>query len=95
MDIFDASQNVFFGTQPTPDDLKNLAAQGVRTVVNLRLPGEEQSELPLDRAEAEVEAAGMKYFHVPISAMELSEETVAEVTNVLRHSEADGSAFIY
>ncbi len=95
MDIYDASKGVFFGTQPTPEDLKNLAAKGVKTIVNLRLPEEDQPELPLDRAEAEAEAAGLMYLHVPISSQNFTDEAVAEVTGALRNANADGSAFVY
>lgn len=95
MDIYNASNGVYFGSQPNPEDLKNLAANGIKTIVNLRLPEEDQNELPLDRAEAEADIAGLKYFHVPVSSQNLTKEAVAEVASVLRSANADGSVFVY
>src|SRR5687768_8936617 len=53
---------VLTGGQPSRAQLEALAAAGYRTVVNLRGPGE---EMPV--SQADVEALGMRYVHIPIA----------------------------
>lgn len=53
---------VLTGGQPSRPQLEALAAAGYRTVVNLRGPGE---EMPV--SQADVEALGMRYVHIPIA----------------------------
>jgi uncharacterized protein (TIGR01244 family) len=55
---------VYFGGQPQEADFKIFADQGIKTVINLRTSGE-MDQLPFNER-AIVEAAGMKYVHVPI-----------------------------
>ena len=52
--------------QPAASDWQAIKARGVRTVVNLRAPGELK-----DRDEAaEVRAAGLRYIEIPVSGAE-------------------------
>ena len=52
--------------QPAASDWAAIKARGVRTVVNLRAPGELK-----DRDEAaEVRAAGLRYVEIPVSGAE-------------------------
>jgi protein tyrosine phosphatase (PTP) superfamily phosphohydrolase (DUF442 family) len=52
------------GGQPTPDGFRNLAAMGVRTIVDLRGSGERsESERAL------VTALGMRYVSIPMSSV--------------------------
>ncbi len=95
MDSFDASENISFGGQPTLEDIKALAAKGVKTIINTRLPGEDHGELTPERAKAESEALGMTYLHLPVSTKEFSDESVAEVSRALSGAAADGPAFIH
>lgn len=50
------------GGQPRPEHFAMLRSQGVKTVLNLRTPGEHRA----DEEKAAVEAAGMKYFNIPV-----------------------------
>ena len=95
MDSFNASEDISFGSQPTSDDLKALAAKGVKTIINTRLPDEDQNELPPERAKAEAEALGMAYFNIPVSTSEFSEESLAEVSRTLREAKSDGPTFVH
>ncbi len=95
MDFKEASDNIFFGGQPTPEDLKGMAERGVKTVINLRTPDEDQPELPLDRAAAEAEALGMKYVHIPVALNDFSDNFLANVSRELQEAKADGSVFIH
>lgn len=95
MDSFDASENISFGSQPTLEDIKALAAKGVKTIINTRLSDEDHGDLPPERAKAEAEALGMTYLHVPVSTKEFSDESLAEVSRALNGAAADGSTFIH
>ena len=68
--------HVYRGAQPTDDGFRYLAKLGVKTIVDLREPG--------DRAKAEervVTSAGMKYVNVPMTG--LTPPTEAETTRIL------------
>ena len=95
MDSFNASEDISFGSQPTLDDLKALAAKGVKTIINTRFPSEDQAELPPERAKAEAEALGMAYINIPVSASEFSEESLAQVSHALREAKSDGPTFVH
>jgi uncharacterized protein (TIGR01244 family) len=49
------------GGQPRPEHFAKLKADGVKAVLNLRLPSEHRA----DEEQAAVEKAGMKYFNIP------------------------------
>ena len=56
--------DMFIGGQPTEKALRELKAQGVTTVINLRMP-EEMARIGFDEA-ALVKELGMKYVHIPM-----------------------------
>ena len=57
--------DVFISGQPTEQAFRDLAAQGVKTVVNLRTPPEMATRVPFDE-KALVEKLGMKYVYLPM-----------------------------
>jgi len=65
--------------QPSSEVLPKLAALGFKTVINLRMPGE---DAPPDER-AVVEGQGLRYVHVPLTAASLSAADVAAVEKVL------------
>jgi protein tyrosine/serine phosphatase len=52
-------QNFYRGARPKPEDFKNLAALGIKTVIDL-------TDNSRDREQPAVEAAGMHYVNIPI-----------------------------
>ena len=50
------------GGQPRPEHFAKLKAQGVKTVLNLRTPGEHRA----DEERQAIEQAGLKYFNIPV-----------------------------
>ena len=50
------------GGQPRPEHFAELKSRGVKAVLNLRTPGEHRAE----EEKAAVEAAGLKYFNIPV-----------------------------
>ncbi len=95
MESFDASPDVSFGSQPTRADLADLAARGVKTIINTRFPEEDQGDLPPERARAEAKALGMRYVNVPVSPAEFSPASLAEVSRALREAKDAGPAFVH
>jgi uncharacterized protein (TIGR01244 family) len=57
--------DIFIGGQPTERALRELKAQGVTTVVNLRTPEEMTRNVNFDEA-ALVRSLGMTYVHIPM-----------------------------
>lgn len=57
--------DVFISGQPTEQALRDLRAQGVMTVVNLRTPEEMSKRVSFDEA-ALVKNLGMEYVYVPV-----------------------------
>lgn len=95
MDYFHASEDVAFGSQPAPEDLEALAARGVRTIINTRFPDEDQGALPPERARVKAQALGMRYVNVPVSPVEFSPDSLAEVGRALREAKPEGPAFVH
>lgn len=58
-------EDVFIGGQPTERALRELKAQGVTTVVNLRTPEEMKSAVKFDE-EALAKELGMRYVYIPM-----------------------------
>src|SRR4051812_34098232 len=57
--------DMFIGGQPTEKALREMKAQGVTTVVNLRTPPEMQTAVHFDE-EALVKELGMRYVYIPM-----------------------------
>ena len=62
------------GGQPRVEHFAKLKADGVKTVLNLRQPGEHRAE----EEQAAVRQAGLKYFNIPVSVGDPKDEQVAE-----------------
>jgi uncharacterized protein (TIGR01244 family) len=60
------------GGQPRMEHFAKLKADGVKAVLNLRQPGEHRA----DEEKQAVEAAGLKYFNVPVNYQSPSEADV-------------------
>ena len=70
-------KNFCTGAQPRLEHFAKLKADGVKTVLNLRQPSEHRA----DDEKAAVEAAGLKYFNIPV---EYRNPTDAQVDEFLR-----------
>jgi uncharacterized protein (TIGR01244 family) len=84
------NEHVFRGAQPTNEGFQSLANLGVKTIIDLREPG--------NRSVAErkvVEAAGMRYVTIPFSGMSApSPENVAKVLALFDDASA-GPVFVH
>lgn len=81
------------GGQPTEEDIASLHAAGVRTIINLRRPGEQGQ--PLDpQAEGEVAArTGLAYVHIPVDPKNLDPSHVDAVAKAIAAS--SGPVFVH
>jgi len=81
---------VYRGAQPTPEGFRNLSRLGIKTVVDLREPG--------DRSAGErkiVTEAGMRYISVPMRGMSTpSREDVYKVLGLLEDT-TSGPVFVH
>jgi uncharacterized protein (TIGR01244 family) len=64
--------------QPRPEHFADLKSKGVKAVLNLRTPGEHRA----DEERAAVEAAGMKYFNIPVVYREPQDAQVDEFLKI-------------
>lgn len=84
--------NLYSSGQPSADDLAQFAADGVRTVINLRAAAE-----PVEYDEArEVERRGMRYVAIPIAgATDLTPDTVARFSQELEQARTHGAVLLH
>jgi uncharacterized protein (TIGR01244 family) len=78
--------DVFIGGQPTEKALRDLHAQGVTTVVNLRTQEEMTRQVHFDE-EALVKSLGMTYVHIPMrgtAELPYSPKAVEELTAAMK-----------
>ncbi|OGL58619.1 MAG: hypothetical protein A3J27_14680 [Candidatus Tectomicrobia bacterium RIFCSPLOWO2_12_FULL_69_37] len=90
----EAGPRLSFGSQPGEDDLRQLASKGVKTILNIRLPGEE-SALPFERDRELAESLGMAYVNIPVSREELTEAVLLEVHRTLSEAKEKGPVFMH
>ncbi len=75
--------DVSIGAQPQAADIQQLARDGVKTVINLRVDNETHDQLsPLDEAQM-VRDAGMEYLHIPVIGSQVREGQVDEFCNAV------------
>ena len=86
------SQRVSVGEQPRKADLEELKKDGVQTVVNLRVVGEETPLTPAEERALE-EQLGLQYHHLPISLDKLNAAQVKELREILENSK--GQVFVH
>lgn len=78
------------GGQPRNEHLSKLKDEGVKSIINLRPPGEHRAE----EERAEAERLGLRYFNIPVVFADPKEEQVAEFLK-LTDDEANRPAFIH
>ncbi len=85
-----------FSTAPQiqPSDLQQLAAQGIKTVINNRPDGEGGAEQPSSaQIEAAARAAGLHYFHLPVISGQITEPQARQFAELLAKSPKPVLAF--
>lgn len=78
------------GAQPRVEHLKQLKAEGVRAVINLRQPSEHRAA----EEEAAAKEAGLRYFNIPVAFADPKDEQVDEFLKLTDDKE-NRPAFIH
>ncbi len=71
---------------PDEADLAQMQADGVRRVINLRRPGEQNQPLEPDAQGDAVKRAGMEYVHIPVDPKNLSPAQLDAVAHAIASS---------
>lgn len=83
MDVTKISSEVQIGAQPSKEQIQEMQRAGFKTVINLRVEHEDESQLdPVDEA-ALVREAGMEYLHIPVIGSQIREGQVDEFRNAV------------
>jgi uncharacterized protein (TIGR01244 family) len=77
------NEQITAGRQPTAEELKELAREGFRSVVNLRTWPEEDQPLSPEAEGAQVRDLGLEYLHLPVSTNDLRPEQVDQFRQML------------
>lgn len=75
-------EGYFIGPQPTEQDLQDAKQQGIKTVIDFRVPSE--TEVP---NEVLVKSSGLNYANVPVNKASPSSEQIGNLDEVLRQNE--------
>jgi len=76
--FFRVNREFCTGGQPSMENLKKMKAQGVRSVVNLRLA----SEYNFEEEVATAKKLELRYFHIPVDKTNLKDEQAEEFLKV-------------
>jgi protein tyrosine/serine phosphatase len=88
--FYQLNQSVFRGGQPTPEGFRELAALGVKTVIDLRQPGPRSIE-----EERTVTAQGMRYINIPMRGMERPADASVEEALAILNDPGVGPVFVH
>ncbi|MFZ2102158.1 MAG: TIGR01244 family sulfur transferase [Oricola sp.] len=67
---------IFVASQLNADDFAVIAARGFRSVVNNRPDGEAEDQIASADAQAEAQAQGLVYRHVPVANYDVTEDEI-------------------
>lgn len=70
------NQAITVGGQPSRDDLRQLADEGFKAIVNLRPKGEDDQQLDPEVEAGIVRDLGLRYFNLPVTMDSISEDKV-------------------
>ena len=70
------SEEITVGAQPTEEALRQLAEDGYKAVVNLRVAGENDQPISPKEEGVQVKELGMRYLHIPVSMDTMEPQTV-------------------
>lgn len=74
--------DLFIGPQPTEQDLSDAKQQGIRTVIDFRMPAETAAS-----NEHLAKSKGLDYVNVPVNKGSLSEQQIGELEEAMKRHE--------
>ena len=81
------SGSFYAAAQIQDSDIEQAVSDGFSTIINNRPDGEEPGQPASDELKTRVEAAGMRYYHIPVYPGHLGPEQVASFRSALEESE--------
>jgi uncharacterized protein (TIGR01244 family) len=75
-------EDFFIGPQPTADDLTGAKRQGIRTVIDFRMP----AETPTSNASL-VKESELNYVNIPVDKTALSEHQIGELGTAIEEND--------
>lgn len=81
--FFRVNRQFCTGGQPSMEDLKKMKAEGVRSVINLRLA----SEYNFEEEASLAKKLDLRYFHIPVDKTDLKDEQVQKFLEVTGNPE--------
>jgi protein tyrosine/serine phosphatase len=81
-------ENFYRGARPKPEDFRNLAALGIKTVIDL-------TDNSRDREQPAVEAAGMRYVNIPIVDKEMPSADQVSAFLKVANNPATGKFYVH
>lgn len=85
-------EDVCVSPQFSPEQMAELAGQGIKTIINNRPDGEMVGQPTSDAVKQAAEAAGLVYYHIPM-ARELTSDLISQSAEVYRTAERPIAAF--
>ncbi|MGH8856438.1 MAG: beta-lactamase hydrolase domain-containing protein [Polaromonas sp.] len=73
---------IFIGSQPTAQDLEDARQQGIKTVIDCRMPTETTTS-----NETQAKGHGLQYINIPVNKASLSANQIGELTAAMRSKE--------
>jgi protein tyrosine/serine phosphatase len=81
-------ENFYRGARPKPEDFKNLAALGIKTVIDL-------TDNSREREQPAVEAAGMRYVNIPVVDKEYPSAEQVSAFLTVANNPATGKFYVH
>ncbi len=80
------NDEITVGAQPSEAELKGMADDGFRTVINLRADGEDMQPMSTDAEGAKAESFGLEYVSIPVTAEGMDSELVDRFRETLHRA---------
>lgn len=93
IDRIKISDRLYVGAQPDEDQLRDMARDGIKAVVNLRANGEEDQPLSPEAEGVRAREQGLQYLHIPVSSKHMRPEQVDQFREELGH--LPGPVFVH
>ncbi len=87
MQIKKINDRLFVGSQPTIADFSEVAAAGIKSVINNRPDGEEPEQPSAQAAQQAAAAAGLSYTHLPVTGATITEEGARRFHHLVESSQ--------
>ncbi len=95
MQVRSVTESIQIADQPTEAELRGLAGEGLRGVINLRNAGEPDQPLSPEGEGELVRSLGVDYLHQPVGGSPLTTEAVAQVSAFLDRHTTSGPVLLH